>query len=334
MVTSYNFIRQIVLTVLVLVLQLNAAAAAEISVVGRIEIVITKAAISFGDVAEISASSLNLDEAIIGLRRIPLGAAPKPGESVTLSAHEVLQKLTAAGVNLNQVRYSLPTVMTVKRAFRELQLDEVKELLTKHFATTGREITLTDVAFAGTAGSPRVSPDAHELFLMNAPALAGRSQNFLVGVRSNEGESLTFAVRATIEEWLEVDVTSRTVAKGSMIDPSDFVRARMRSSAIPADAITDSSEATGLEVVKDLSAGEILRKLKIQRPRIVDVGSRVTAVYRSGAMEITLLATALSAGAKGDAVRVRNENSKQIVFGTVMGPGLVEVSANVGGFNG
>ena len=126
-------------------------------------------------------------------------------------------------------------------------------------------------------------------------------------------------------ERAEVPVARRPLPKGEVVGPDDVMMARMNISKLPKDVAAEGGGVVGYKVGKDVAPGEVFRLDKLAIPPLVESGTRVTLVYRSGLLEATATGTALDSGLAGQVVKVRNENSKKVVSGTVLETGLVEV---------
>lgn len=293
-----------------------------IRVVGREKVTVTTSTIRLGDVAEVSSPLVTDDEAVIGLQRILLSEGITPGEKRTLAASDVLQKLVAEGVNLDQVRYMLPRAIAVSRAGRAIERSEIKAAIERYLLGEGRNAALKDITYPSQS---YVVPGIASIEARPLATTGSGARMFSIDALVPGEQPVQFSVPATIDEWIEVPVATRPLGKGSIIEGSDVMMARMNTNALPADIIRDTKDVLGLAALREIEPGEVMRKQKLQLPAIVAAGAPVVAVFRSGSLEVTARATALDAGAMGQELRVRNDTSKKVIVGTVIAPGLVEV---------
>ena len=299
------------------------AADSRIAVVGRSRITVTGPEIRLGDVADITSSSARDDEQVIGLQRILVMASPRPGRETTISANEILERIAGAGVRLDDLRYTLPRVITAARAGRAITPEEIRAALESAVKASGRDIELRNIAPRDVV---QVSPG--ELTLSATPAhsaVPGRLSFALKAVVNGVNEA-TFNVDAIAEEWQEVPVAGRPIIRGAVISPEDVVMARLNLAAIPRDAARDGATVVGLSTSGEIGYGEVFRRNKLAVPAAIESGSRVVLAWRSGLLEATAVGVALEPGAVGERIKVRNESSKKVVVGTVLEAGLVGVS--------
>jgi len=64
----------------------------------------------------------------------------------------------------------------------------------------------------------------------------------------------------------------------------------------------------------------------LKAQRLIERGQRVTVLAGGNGLEVRMPAEALSHGAKGERIRVRNLSSHRIIEGVVAGAGLVRVN--------
>ena len=75
-----------------------------------------------------------------------------------------------------------------------------------------------------------------------------------------------------------------------------------------------------------LKPGAVLSPGQLRRPPAVKRGSQVTILGRAGGIEVRMSGKALSDGARGQRIKVRNSSSSRQIEGTVIARGTVEVT--------
>ncbi len=122
---------------------------------------------------------------------------------------------------------------------------------------------------------------------------------------------------------VEVAVLARPIQRGEILSADDFVYEKrspnMGRGAIEADA------AKGMEAVRPLSPGSIVRVSDIIAPRLVRRGEPVLIAYKVGALTITTQGRALASAGAGAPVRVVTTSTQRTLDGFVAGNGLVRI---------
>lgn len=293
-----------------------------VRVAGRHEVLLTRSTIQLSDIAEISSPRVQDDDVILALNRIEIAPAPNPGETLSLTAHDIISRIESAGVNLSQIGYSFPRVISVKRASRMLTEAEVQQSIEHYVKQDDPDATVGKVAFSKVT---TVAPDAKIIEVLPAAYSEGRQQKFVLKVGAREQSAASINVSASVDRWAQVAVLRRAIQKGDVVDAGDVIMARLNLQTLPADAVSDTSKVIGLETKKNMAAGEVLQKNKLNLPTVIKAGEKVTIQYRSGLLEATATGITLDAAGMQESIRVRNEISNKVITGTVSAPGIVEV---------
>ena len=89
--------------------------------------------------------------------------------------------------------------------------------------------------------------------------------------------------------------------------------------------MTDPSEAVDMQMKRSLTAGFALNSNVIALPKLIHRGQRVTLLAQGDGIEVRSEGKALSDGAKGERVSVKNLSSNRIVQGIVSADGLIMI---------
>ena len=294
-----------------------------IRIIGREDATVTTAQVRLGDIADVSSPYGGDDDAVIALQKIVITDSPRPGESLTLSAAQVLDRLRAQGVSLQHVGYALRRIVTVNRAGRPLAPSEVRAAIEEYLRQSNSDVTLKEVTYRPIV---KLVPGMTTLQVTPYAAGAVGQMHFEIAAEVEGEAPVRFKVRAAVDEWREVPVAARSLERGSVIAAEDIRMARMNASTLGSDVSTEKDALVGLAAESTIASGEVFRRTKLAIPPVIAAGAGVTLVYKRGALTATATGVALEAGRQGEQIKVRNSGSKKIVAGTVIEPGLVGVN--------
>lgn len=144
---------------------------------------------------------------------------------------------------------------------------------------------------------------------------------------SNETNSARTKLRFTgiATETVEVAVVARSVERNEVLKSSDVITERRPKAEVGGDA-ADRNHAIGMQMRRQLRAGQALRVVDLAKPDLVQRDDNVTLVYESTGLYLTMRGKALEGGTEGDTVNVLNLQSKRNVYGVVVGRGQVAIS--------
>lgn len=162
-----------------------------------------------------------------------------------------------------------------------------------------------------------------EAFLPAGGKLMG---NTSVGVRCHAPKAWSLYVSAKISAYAEVLVAARVIPRSTHLAASDVTFERRNLSRLPYGYLTDVAELEGLMSTRRLNSGTVITPSSLKAAPMVKRGERVILSVDSGGLTIRAAGTAMQEGTRGQRIRVRNINSKRVVEGVIIGPGLVEVN--------
>lgn len=175
---------------------------------------------------------------------------------------------------------------------------------------------------------PRLRLPACSVPLQTSLPPGGRtSGRVTVGVRCT-GERpwhLYVPVQVAVQE--RVAVARHALARGQVIAADDLGWRERDTTKLPFGYITDASGAVGKVLKRAVGAGAVLTPAVLSAPLLVRRGQTVTIIAGGDALAVRMSGHALTDGARGDLVRVRNPHSKRIVQGIAVAPGQVRTGS-------
>lgn len=122
-------------------------------------------------------------------------------------------------------------------------------------------------------------------------------------------------------------VARHIIYPGQAITPESVSRIQVKGNVLSdRPFLKDPVEATGKVATKTILPNRLIFPEDLREADLVQAGVPVKAVYRSGALEISLVGLPLSNAAAGETVRLRNRESGRQFSGVVQPDGSVLVS--------
>jgi flagella basal body P-ring formation protein FlgA len=90
--------------------------------------------------------------------------------------------------------------------------------------------------------------------------------------------------------------------------------------------LTSLQQALGKKLTRALLPDQVLAPVHVQQAEVIRKGDQVVISARSGGISVRMPGEALSDGALGKQISVRNQRSKRVVKARITGPGQVEVA--------
>ena len=181
------------------------------------------------------------------------------------------------------------------------------------------------VSYRVTPLDPRtqLSPcSAFEPFLPSGSKLWGKST---VGVRCLGPSTWTVYIQVHVKISGNYLVSARAMPAGYSVSADDIVVRSGDLSTLPANALTDRTQAIGKTVKIGMAAGQALRSDQLIAPWAVQQGQTVKTVANGAGFSVSSEGVALGNAVAGQSVQVRTP-SGQTVSGVARAGSIVEVT--------
>lgn len=165
-------------------------------------------------------------------------------------------------------------------------------------------------------------PQPLEAYKTNNLIKAGRVS---IGVHCNGEKKWSIFVSAMIKTYASVIVLTRPVQRGETITRDFLSLERREVSNTRGDYLTGIDQVENKEAARNLPGGAILGSKSLVEPPLVKRKDRVIISSGESGIAVQMSGTALTDGAKGQLIKVKNESSGRVVSGMVVEPGKVVV---------
>ncbi|MDR2877128.1 MAG: flagellar basal body P-ring formation protein FlgA [Chromatiales bacterium] len=149
--------------------------------------------------------------------------------------------------------------------------------------------------------------------------------NTSVGVRCTGTQPWKLFVPAHITRTERVLVSHGYLPRGTVLTREHLTLAEREVGNSTQGYMKDYDQAIGQVLRQALQDGLLLTPNMLQRPKLIQRGEEVFILSHGGAFEVRMKGSALSDGAEGERIRVKNLNSSRIVEGTVSADGNVVI---------
>lgn len=153
--------------------------------------------------------------------------------------------------------------------------------------------------------------------------LVGR-HSLYVDLEINGETYRTLVVQVNVSLETMVAIARTDIQRGDALSESNIDWELQHLTRVPAPLVTP--EAVGESRARSmLRAGSVLTSRNVERIPLVERNQVVTVMAVNGPLSIRMKAKAMDSGGEGDRVRLKNEDSGEILSGTVTRPGEVEI---------
>lgn len=278
---------------------------------------------------EIATFSPDTDPRVDALSRIDVAAAPSPGNGVSLNRSFLSYKIGSALSSKGEdISLEIPPTVTLRRSaniIRRSQLEDIfKEHVRSHSAWDPEKLAFEKVEVPESVALPegKVHWEIWDRGSDRYLGHVGLSINFYV-----DGKQIrNVPVSGMITLKQEILKAARKINPGQVLSREDVNLVGEQSRNLQRDVLTDVETAVGKRAVRSIQAGQPISAQMLDAPPVVKKGNRVLIVAKNEVIRVSTSGKAIEDGRVGEEVRVVNLSSGKEIYGTVKGPGMVEVT--------
>lgn len=148
----------------------------------------------------------------------------------------------------------------------------------------------------------------------------------LVEVRCEGSKPWKVRIPVMISVYAPVAITSRPVARQQVLTKSDIIMKDHDISGLNRGYYSNIENVVGLVTRNQIRSGIVINPALIRPPYLVKRGQKVKIFAKTTNYQVAMYGEALSDGARGEVIKVRNSTSRKVVEGVVIAPGIIQVS--------
>ncbi len=159
-----------------------------------------------------------------------------------------------------------------------------------------------------------------------SPGYALRQGRSTVGVRCNGKVPWSLYVPVTIKSFREVAVLTQAVVLNTVLTEKDISYEKYDINRLQSGFFERSDPLIGKILARSMAKGAVITKHLIKTPMAVKRGQSVTLIARNSVIEVRMTGKAMSKGAIGERIKVKNMKTKRIVEGVIIDKHLISVN--------
>lgn len=321
-----NTLRYIVASVAVLVASITivpvavaAPQVAEQAILQRDTVIVSADLVRLGDLF------LNISSA---KAETPVAYAPAPGRRALFDARWLHRVAHRHGIGWRPA--GVHDQVTIERKSTVVERKDVEDQILSALADRGVDTGQTKVQLNNRMFRLHLPADVEPSVNVEDVAFDTRRGHFdaVVAVSADGAPEQRVRVTGQLHEMVDVPVLVRRVAAGEVLARDDIRWITVRGQTLQKDSILAAEDLVGLTPKRTLRPGVPVSTADVQRPILVSKGEIIVIALQTPLMMLSARGQALTNGSKGDAIRVANIQSRQIVEAVVTGPGQATVGVS------
>lgn len=162
-----------------------------------------------------------------------------------------------------------------------------------------------------------------EAFSQGYETRQGRST---VGVRCSDHKPWSLYVPISIKNFKQVVILKQAATRNTMLTEADISLEKMNINRLSSGYFSEVSQVKGKILTQSLSKGAVLTNNHIKLPMAINRGQLVTLIAKNAVVEVRAEGKAMSKGAIGERIKVKNMKTQRIVEGVIIDKYLINVN--------
>lgn len=246
-----------------------------------------------------------------------LGAAPQPPMARVIYRQQLQFLLQDDKSLLAQI--SIPAEIRVERFHQMISKQEIVSAIKQALggkSTSKEDLNLDALEWAAPVYTATTDPGLRVIRIESDPA---RHETRFRLWTANEPANLPFSVTVPGAAKLPVLVATHGLAPGEVVSATDFAIEMRPAVEMPAKPLATATGLAGLESHVALRSGQPVVRDDFGRPVLVKPETLATLIVEGNGFRIKTMVTPLQQGVLNQKIRVRNNESHQVVEARVVG---------------
>ncbi|MGR3292742.1 MAG: flagellar basal body P-ring formation chaperone FlgA [Candidatus Scalindua sp.] len=301
-------------------------------IAGKIEISLKDKIILEGDEITIKdISTVTGDDIYLvnKIKSIVIGNAPGANSTRRINLSFIIMRLKSSSINVSEVTFSdvkssLVSIESTRiRGFEIAQM--AKEYLLEFLPMDDRETTVELGRTPADQWVPR-RRDKIDFYITLIDTSKDRGRIELVVSASSGGRRFfKVPVYFNVRVFEYVTITKRKMRRKQLVTKENVFIARRDTTRMRGMAFSSFDDLKGMTTITAVRANTILTDYMVEIPPTIKQGSIVKLILKQRGFEIVTKGLAQQAGYKGEVIKVKNMNSKIMLYGKIINSDSVHV---------
>jgi len=319
-------IRMTLFSLLIMFAFLPNVIAGNIEISLKDEVVLEGDEITIKDISTVIGDDANL---VNRVGDIVLGNAPGANSTRRLNLSFIIMRLKSASVDVSKVTFtdaksSLVSVESTKiKGFEIAQ--RAKEYLLDFLPMDDRETTVELGRIPADQWVPK-RRDKIDFFITLIDTSKDRGKiELVVSASSDSKRFFKVPVYFNVRVFEFVAITKRKMRRKQHITRENLFIARRDTTRMRGVAFSSIDDLKGMTTIAPVQGNTILTDYMVEIPPTISQGSLVKLIVKRSGFKIVTKGLAQQTGYKGDVIKVKNVNSKTMLYGTIINSDSVNV---------
>ena len=319
-------IRMTLFSLLIMFTYLPNVIAGKIEISLKDKVILEEDEITIKDISTVTGEDAELVNKVEG---IVIGNAPGANSTRRINLSFIKMRLKSSSVDVSEVIFtdaksSLVSVESTKIKGLEIA-QKAKEYLLDFLPMDDRETTVELGRIPADQWVPK-RRDKIDFFITLIDTSKDRGKiELVVSASSDSKRYFKVPVYFNVRVFEFVAITKRKLRRKQEITRENLFIARRDTTRMRGMAFSSIDDLKGMTTIASVQANTILTDHMVEIPPTIKQGSLVKLIVERSGFKIVTKGLAQQTGYKGDVIKIKNMNSKKMLYGKVINSGSVNV---------
>jgi flagella basal body P-ring formation protein FlgA len=310
----------------VMFLCIYAVSANQVGINIKDEIILKEKTITISDVSTVTGGNVELAKKV---SNIEIGRTPWPNNFRKISVDFLKMRLRNSNINLSDIIFNGARAVKVSVEATKITGTEIAQIAREYLLSVlpvmDRETTVELGRMPADQWVPRKRDEiVLDVSLVDSNKDRGNIE-LIVSARSNITPFFKVSVIFKVRVFENVVIAKRKIGRHQRLTREDIFLGKREITRIHDLSFSSVDDLTGKVAVRTIRPNAIITENIVETPQTIQKGSVVKLYIEANNFSIVTKGLAQEAGRIGEVIKIKNLDSKKVIYGKIMDPERVQI---------
>jgi flagella basal body P-ring formation protein FlgA len=290
------------------------------------EIILKEKTITISDVSTVTGGNVELAKKV---SNIEIGRTPWPNNFRKISVDFLKMRLRNSNINLSDIIFNGARAVKVSVEATKITGTEIAQIAREYLLSVlpvmDRETTVELGRMPADQWVPRKRDEiVLDVSLVDSNKDRGNIE-LIVSARSNITPFFKVSVIFKVRVFENVVIAKRKIGRHQRLTGEDIFLGKREITRIHDLSFSSVDDLTGKVAVRTIRPNAIITENIVETPQTIQKGSVVKLYIEANNFSIVTKGLAQEAGRIGEVIKIKNLDSKKVIYGKIMDPERVQI---------
>ncbi len=302
------------------------ASAYQVEINIKDKVTLKEKTITIGDISTVTGDNVDLVKKI---SNIEIGRTPWPNNFRKIGVDFLKMRLKTSNIKLSDIVFNGARAVTISVEATKITGAEIVQKAREHLLSVlpvvDRETTIELERMPGDQWVPRKRGEiVLDVSLVDSNKDRGNIE-LIVSARSNIAPFFKTSVVFKVRVFENIAIAKKQIGRHQRLTKENIFLGKRETTKIHGLSFSSMDDLTGKVSVRTILPNTIITEKIVETPPTIKKGNVVKLFIEANNFSIVTKGLAQETGRTGEVIRVKNLNSKKVIYGKIVGPERVQI---------